>query len=275
MPAESKRFRRNRQLHWHGDRCTRELPITRGRVAKRSNRENSPIGRRRRIMGRTLLLASAAMLWVISPAWGNEPAGVGSGQHSGTTGDTGTADDTAGDAPGSAGQQQKMAAEGQPREVEAGLIAKNPAQYYDQNVRVKAEVVGLHGSNAFTLDEDELFAGPDVLVIAPGLETITPKTVVTVSGTVRQLVTAELEEDYAWFRSDSVQPDLLVRFKERPVIIAESIESPTGQQLISSDALQKKSGSSAGDAPSDTFGDDPADDPMDIEKGTLGDDTLQ
>ena len=123
----------------------------------------------------------------------------------------------------------------------------------------------------------ELFAGPDILVVAPQLENIEPNTVVTVRGTVRQLVTAELEEEYSWFRRDSVQPELLVRFKERPVIVAESVESPTGEQLITKGAMEK-GGSSAGDAPEsgDTLDDDPLEnDPIDLNDEQLGDENIE
>jgi hypothetical protein len=189
-------------------------------------------------MVRTLLIAGAVTLWATALVMADDPAGIDAGEayeHGGQAGDAPPA--AAAKEPGKIG----LAAP----KVSAGQIAKDPAQYYDKDVEVKAGVAETYGANAFALDEDAIFAGPDVLVIAPQLGSIDSKSTVTVRGKVRQFVTAELEEDYTWFRSDSIQPDLLVRFKERPVIIAESVQLATGEELVTGRGEKP----SAGDAP--------------------------
>lgn len=224
-------------------------------------------------MIRTLLLASAVLFWLACPALADDPASMtddAAGLDAGESGDLtddptgadageieGTDSRQAGDAP--AGDAAKHAAGTQ--QITAGEIAKNPTAYYDKKVEVKAPVATIHGSNAFTLDEDAIFAGPDVLVIAPQFGTVDPKANVTVRGTVHSLVTAELEEEYTWFRPDSLQPDLLVRFKERPVIIAESVQTASGEELVKAGTMGDQP--AAGDAPRpgidepETMDDDP------------------
>lgn len=48
---------------------------------------------------------------------------------------------------------------------EPGEITKNPSQYYGKTIAVPAEVEDIVGPNAFTLDEDELIGGSDLLVL--------------------------------------------------------------------------------------------------------------
>ena len=42
-----------------------------------------------------------------------------------------------------------------------------PSQYYNKVLAVPAEVENIVGSNAFTLDEDELIGASDLLVLVP------------------------------------------------------------------------------------------------------------
>jgi hypothetical protein len=108
--------------------------------------------------------------------------------------------------------------------VDAGEIAKRPDAFYGRPVTVVADVEAVHGANAFTLDEDEAFAGPDVLVIVEkASRPVEEGREVMVEGTVRRLVVADLERDYPWFRTNSYDGELIARFKERPVIIATMV----------------------------------------------------
>jgi len=117
--------------------------------------------------------------------------------------------------------------------VHAGDIAKHPSEFYGRPVTVVAEVEAVHAPNAFTLDEDMALDGPDVLVIVPkAAAPIEENHSVTVHGTVRPLVVAELQRDYAWFNPSAYEPDLLARFKQRPVIIADSVRDDRGGDLL-------------------------------------------
>lgn len=112
-----------------------------------------------------------------------------------------------------------------------GEIAKNPAQFMGKEVMVSADVNDVHGSHAFTLDEDAAFAGPDVLVIVSEAvpESIEGETV-RVRGTVAKYDRAAFERDHAWFDADALGDE---DFSSRPVIIANVVRSEDGKVVAS------------------------------------------
>ena len=117
--------------------------------------------------------------------------------------------------------------------ADAGEIAKRPDAFYGRPVTVVAEVEKVHGSNAFTLDADDATGGPDVLVIVPKAERpVEEDHEVMVHGTVRPLVVSELKRDYGWFNPSAYEPELLARFKEGPVIIADSVRDQERGDVI-------------------------------------------
>jgi hypothetical protein len=117
--------------------------------------------------------------------------------------------------------------------VTAGQIADNPVRFIGQRVTVKAEIEDVLGRQAFTLDEDRLFAYPDVLVIAPGLTGVLPEdTNVTVTGTVQTFNDVNMKRDYAWNWWDDLDTDVSPSYKDRPVIMAESILDKDGRELV-------------------------------------------
>lgn len=107
-------------------------------------------------------------------------------------------------------------------------IADNPQAYVGRLVSVRGEVEEVIGATAFSLDEDALLEGGvdnDILVISspdvPPIvqEGIESKTV-QVFGTVRMLVTSEVEREFGFDLDD----ELVVDFEGRPVIIASSVQ---------------------------------------------------
>jgi hypothetical protein len=121
--------------------------------------------------------------------------------------------------------------------MSAGKLAKDSKKFYGQNVTVRAEVEDVLDSHSFTLDEDALFAGPDVVVLVPaGFDTsrLAHDQVVVVSGKVRPFVTAELDKDYDWFNNGKVfTTDSKIDYKTRPVLVAETITTADGLTLMS------------------------------------------
>jgi hypothetical protein len=119
--------------------------------------------------------------------------------------------------------------------ISAGKLAKNAKDYYGRTVTVKAEVEDVIDSRTFTLDEDAILAGADVLVLVPAgyTGTLAHDQVVTVSGKVRPFVTSELEHDYHWFKGGSiVSRDTKVDFKTRPVLVADSVRLADGTEML-------------------------------------------
>lgn len=119
--------------------------------------------------------------------------------------------------------------------ISAGKLAKDPGKFYGKTVTVKAEVEKVVDNHAFTLDEDALLAGSDVLVLVPkGLANLVRKDdKVIVTGEVRRYVVADLDRDYDWFEDGKiVKVETDVDFKTRPVVIATSIRTEDGRELL-------------------------------------------
>jgi hypothetical protein len=111
--------------------------------------------------------------------------------------------------------------------ISAGKLAKDAKNYYGQTVTVKAKVQDVLGAHSFTLDEDALLAGHDVLVLLPAgsLPTgLKHDDHVLVTGMVRRYVTSELEKDYDWFKDgEIVKSSTKIDFDTRPVLVATSV----------------------------------------------------
>ena len=117
--------------------------------------------------------------------------------------------------------------------VKAGDIAANPEKFYNKKVAVTAEIEDVLGLQTFTLDEDKAFAGPDVLVISPALTSPVPENeVVTVTGTLKPFVEADIKRDYNWNWWADWKAEMAVQFKDRPVLLADSIKTKAGTELV-------------------------------------------
>jgi ABC-type Fe3+-hydroxamate transport system substrate-binding protein len=119
--------------------------------------------------------------------------------------------------------------------ISAGKLARDAKHYYGQTVTVRAEVEDVLGSNMFTLDEDSLLAGSDVLVLVPRGVTanLTHDQKVVVTGRVRPFVEADLDRDFDWFDNGKlVDVKTKVDWKTRPVIVADSIRSDAGVDIV-------------------------------------------
>ena len=116
-----------------------------------------------------------------------------------------------------------------------GRLASAPAAFYGLPVSVHAQVGDIVSPGVFTLDEDQWFAGPDVLVVAPGgrqnMEGLDEDDYVTVVGEVRPFVRAELERDFNWFNWGNDLPDVNINFSSRPVIVAEIVRTSDGKEI--------------------------------------------
>lgn len=149
--------------------------------------------------------------------------------------------------PAAAEDAAKLKTGAQPIELKAGDIAKNPADYFGRKIRVTAEVEDVYSTHAFTLDEDQIFAGPDVLVLnpAPRRESKDDE-IVTVSGVIRPFSRTQLETEYKWFDNRwLLSGDTPIDFTTRPVLVADSVRTRSGEELVrSGDASM-----SAGDQP--------------------------
>ena len=111
----------------------------------------------------------------------------------------------------------------------ADRIADNPDAYLDRRVVLTADVGRVEAEGLFVLDPDVAASGA-LLVLNPRPLSAPPAGArVTVSGTVRPYSSAELG------RTDSLPPNadaLLARYPGRPVVVADSIRTSDGRELV-------------------------------------------
>lgn len=132
-----------------------------------------------------------------------------------------------------------IAHEGHDNAISAGKLARDAKDFYGRTVTVRAEVEDVIDEHSFTLDEDAVFAGPDVLVLLPAGSAMPLRhdEKVTVTGRVRPYVVAELKHDYHWFdEGHLLNRETKVDYKTRPVLVATSVLTADGRDLVSGSA---------------------------------------
>ncbi len=140
-----------------------------------------------------------------------------------------------------------FAHEGPSEVISASKLAKDAKDYYGQTVTVEAKVEDVIDNHSFTLDEDALFAGPDVLVLVPRTLATMPMhdQKVKVTGTVRPWVVADLHRDLAFFDEGKlINRKLKIDYKTRPVLVATQVMATDGRDLLAGSAMPSMGGDS-------------------------------
>lgn len=105
-----------------------------------------------------------------------------------------------------------------------GEVSKNPTQYYGRSIAINGEVENITGPNTFTLDEDQLIGGENLLVLhATPQAAINDGENVVVTGVVRQFVVAEIERDYDITWDLNLKRKLEAEYSNKPVVIATQV----------------------------------------------------
>ncbi|NJN59604.1 MAG: hypothetical protein HC879_20030 [Leptolyngbyaceae cyanobacterium SL_5_9] len=103
-------------------------------------------------------------------------------------------------------------------------VSENPEAYYGQVIAVSGEVGEQIDLNTFTIQEEQLFGGEEVLVVGveptPALE---EEEEVVVTGTLRPYITADFEQDYDLTWDLDVQRQIEAEYTEEPVLVAEEV----------------------------------------------------
>jgi hypothetical protein len=102
---------------------------------------------------------------------------------------------------------------------EPGEVAEEPAPFIDKNVTISGKVAEVITPNAFTLDDEELIGGKELLVVGATGGIDAGKTV-RVTGKIRNFVAAEIEQDL----DIKLEPELKARYEGRAAAIARSIQ---------------------------------------------------
>lgn len=110
---------------------------------------------------------------------------------------------------------------------EPGELTTDPEQYYGRPIAVTGEVEEIQGANAFTLDEERLFGGEDLLVLrstpAVNQPVIQDGEKVAVTGVLRPFVVADLERDYDFTWDAGIEQQLEAEYSNKPVLVAEDV----------------------------------------------------
>ncbi|NJN86394.1 MAG: hypothetical protein HC881_08900 [Leptolyngbyaceae cyanobacterium SL_7_1] len=103
-------------------------------------------------------------------------------------------------------------------------VSEEPEQYYGRTIAVSGEIGEQIAPNTFTIQDEGLFGGEEVLVIGatpdPALD---ENEEVVVTGVLRPYVTAEFERDYNLGWDLDVQQQIEAEYTERPVLVADGV----------------------------------------------------
>ncbi|MEL6441032.1 MAG: hypothetical protein AAFQ80_17475 [Cyanobacteria bacterium J06621_8] len=109
---------------------------------------------------------------------------------------------------------------------EPGEVTKEPQAYYDKKVAIEGKVKNIVGTNVFTLDEDQLIDGSDLIVVDLINESLpTADEEVLIMGTIRPYAKGDLERDYDLAWDSEVQEKIEAEYSKLPVLILDSIQS--------------------------------------------------
>ncbi len=107
---------------------------------------------------------------------------------------------------------------------DVGDVAANPEAYYNQRIALQGEVEDVLESGLFTMDEDELFGGEDLLVIpGEGTAAVQDGGIVALTGVLRPYITADFEKDYDFNWDLSVTEKVQAEYDQKPVFVADGI----------------------------------------------------
>ena len=103
-------------------------------------------------------------------------------------------------------------------------VSESPENYYGMEIALQGEVDDIRNDYAFTLEEDELFEGDELLIINATGEPIPEQDeAVVVTGIVRPFVKAEFERDYDLTWDLDVEEEIEAEYSEKPVLVVDSI----------------------------------------------------
>lgn len=116
--------------------------------------------------------------------------------------------------------------------VEIGDLEENPSRYIGQTISVDAEVEDVFGPRLFTVDEPGWFdLDGELMVFMPTAlaALVREDDRVTITGTVKPFVLAEVEREWAWLE---LEENVEVEFKNRPILVAERIVGGDGDRAM-------------------------------------------
>ena len=107
---------------------------------------------------------------------------------------------------------------------EPGEVTQDPKVYYNRRVAIKGEVEEILNSNTFTLDEDRLIGGSNLIVVNLTNKPLPTKNEeVVITGVIRPFVKTDLEQEYDLDWDLEVQEKIEAEYSELPILIVDRI----------------------------------------------------
>jgi len=111
-------------------------------------------------------------------------------------------------------------------------VAKNPENYYGQELSLKGEIENIKTPRIFTLDQENTGVGDEILVLSiPAVEpqggasdsadlSSLNEQDVQVRGTVRKLISGDIKQQ----TGIDLDPQVVIDFENKPVLIARQVD---------------------------------------------------
>lgn len=107
---------------------------------------------------------------------------------------------------------------------EPSELTEDPEEFYNRRIAVEGEISEVNNANTFTLKNQELFGGEDLLVLTPtSSKPIADGEAIAMVGELRPFVKADLERDYNLTWDLELQRQLEAEFQNKPVFVAREI----------------------------------------------------
>jgi hypothetical protein len=105
-----------------------------------------------------------------------------------------------------------------------GEITKNPEIFYNQVIAVQGEVENIYSPDAFSIDEEKLFGGDDLLVVSMNPSpAVNENESVVVVGVLRPYIKSEFERDYDLQWDLDLESTIEAEYAEKPVLAAQEV----------------------------------------------------
>jgi uncharacterized protein YdeI (BOF family) len=132
--------------------------------------------------------------------------------------------------------------------VSLDTLEENASKYIGQRISVDAEVEEIYGPRLFTIDEPNWGdLDGEVLVFMPSIlaALVAEGDRVTISGTMRPFMKAEIEREWGWLETT---PEIEADFSVRPVLVAERVVGGQGDLAMRITTEPSPVGTSGGSA---------------------------
>jgi hypothetical protein len=106
-----------------------------------------------------------------------------------------------------------------------GEVTANPEWYYNRPVAIEAEIATVFSQKVFTLAEEQLFGGQNLLAIKADshLANLSPDRKVVVTGVIRPFTTVETDRNYNLIDNLNLLRQLEVEYRNQPFLSVDEI----------------------------------------------------